>query len=89
MKHPRPVATVATLIGLILGVVGGIAWAAMSECDPSGAGTCYRYFGRDVSETTYHSVNGGLVGFGVGLAAGLLVVTARRWLSSHRGSDSS
>jgi hypothetical protein len=61
MKHPRLVVSVTALLGLILGVAGGLAWAAMTFCDPSGeAGTCYRYFGRYVSPTTYHSVNGGL-----------------------------
>jgi hypothetical protein len=88
MKHPRLVVSVTALVGLILGVAGGIAWAAMSECDPGDAGSCYGFFGRPFSDTSYLAAIGGLVGFGVGLATGLLIVTAGRLLVRHPGLDS-
>jgi predicted S18 family serine protease len=87
MKRPSVVIAVAGLIGLVLGVAGGLSTAASSSCEadfvPEG-GTCYWYFGRYFSDTTYYAVSVGLWGLGIGLALGLFIIT-RGWLLRRRG----
>jgi len=85
----RSIGTIAvtSVLGLVFGVAMGLVTAASSSCDAesvSEGGTCYRYFGRFFSETTYYAVSVGLWGLGIGLAVGLFIVIAR-WLSRRRG----
>ncbi len=65
----------------------GLTTTASSSCEvdfvPEG-GTCYQYFGRYFSDTTYYAVSVGLWGFGIGVAVGLFILTAR-WLARRRG----
>jgi hypothetical protein len=77
---------IMAFVGIALGVAGGIAWAAMSECDPGDVGSCYGFFGRAFSDTSYFSVIGGLVGLGTGLALALLILAARRLFGRHQAT---
>ena len=84
MKRPGVVVTVAGLIGLTVGAIWGlnVSGSCVADFVPEG-GTCYRYLGRYVSDTTYYTVNLGLWGLAIGLAVGLLIATAG-WLSRRR-----